>query len=684
MKLFLKDPLFLSGLFLRLALLALAVPYIQTLWFVPFLEATATTPTPDPWLSYFNAGGDTRAFPYGFVMYLAFLPATLLGMGLEHLLGIKGFVQLGFACTIFVSDLLLFYILRRLNPGREKQVMILYWLSPITLFVCYWHGQNDIIPITLLMLAFGFLKRRSAGKAGLFSALAISAKLGMILPLPIMMVYIWRKGGWESVMRFLRTFLPFAAVLIAPFFLLTGLKTAVLHSPEVDKIFYATLTLAPGMKVYLTPIIYALLMYLVIKIRRVDFGLLISLSGLSFLSLLLLAPTSVGWYLWVTPFLISYYIRSKNAALLTLFLHVVAFSFQGLNASGAYVHALHLDATQAIIHFLPLSEHIFTLWLSAAVVAGALLFIGMMQYGVFGNYAFKLSKQPIMIGIAGDSGTGKDTLNNALSGLFYKNDVVSVFGDDYHLWERGAPEWKTYTHLNPAANDLDKFYTDIKRLKDGKDITNRSYDHSTGLFTAPIFIRQRDLIIAFGLHTFFLPNLRKLFDVKLFMDMDENLRRYFKVQRDVHERGHTLKKVMAAILRRQGDAKAFIKPQKKYADIVFKIAPERALSTKKLTGKNLPPLKLSVTLQRAMPCGPLLEKLGACCVVKQRYMGENKIGVVELNITNINLNALQTEAFARELFPYFQELLSATPRWQGSTMGLMQLFTLMCLYDRRK
>lgn len=678
-----KNPLFLLGLVLRIGLIAFVLPHIQTLWFIPFLQTAGNAFTLDPWSLHLNSGGDPLAFPYGFIMYFSFLPATIVGLWLEHAIGTTGLIQLGFSTTILLFDLLLLLILRRIHQNREKQVMILYWLSPVTLFICYWHGQNDIVPITLLALALAYLKRRNSTSAGIFSALAVSAKLGMLLPLPIIMLYTWRKGGWESLMRFLRTFLPLSLILTAPFFLLDGLRATVLQSPEINKLFFASLTISPGMKVYLMPIIYAVLTYLVIKIRRVDFSLLISLTGLSFLSLLLLAPTSVGWYLWVAPFLISYYVRNTTNAVITLMLHVAAFSFQAIAATGASLRWSTADFTMPLINFLSLNDHILSLWLSGSVISGGLLFIAMIQHGVFSNYAFKLSKQPIMIGITGDSGVGKDTLSQALSQLFYKQDVVSVFGDDYHRWERNSPEWKHYTHLDPAANNLSKFYTDIKRLRDGKAIMNRSYDHKTGLFTAPLFIKQRDLVIAFGLHTLFLPTLRKLFDVKIFMEMDEGLRRYFKIRRDMSERGHSIKKIMASIQRREPDANAFIKPQKRHADVVFHLSPANALP-KKFDMSYTPELALTIKLNRVVANDEVLNRLREFCTLKQHYARREPIGSTEITLKDIRLTAVDNAAIAYDLFPYFRQILAATPLWQGGTLGIMQLFTIMCLYDRRK
>ena len=62
-----------------------------------------------------------------------------------------------------------------------------------------------------------------------------------------------------------------------------------------------------------------------------------------------------------------------------------------------------------------------------------------------------------VICITGSSGVGKSTLSKFLYFIFGCNDVVTLNGDDAHRWERGDTNWDIYTHLNPSANNLDKF-----------------------------------------------------------------------------------------------------------------------------------------------------------------------------------------------------------------------------------
>ncbi len=71
--------------------------------------------------------------------------------------------------------------------------------------------------------------------------------------------------------------------------------------------------------------------------------------------------------------------------------------------------------------------------------------------------------------------------------------------------------------------------------------------------------------------------MRDRCDIKIFLDMDEDLRRYLKIQRDVHLRGHSIEEVIAVLESRTEDAERFIKPPEQHADVVFRISPTQPI-----------------------------------------------------------------------------------------------------------
>ena len=73
-----------------------------------------------------------------------------------------------------------------------------------------------------------------------------------------------------------------------------------------------------------------------------------------------------------------------------------------------------------------------------------------------------------MVGISGNSGVGKTSLTKNLELVFGINSVTKIKGDGYHIWDRSKLIWNTITHLNPRANELQKFNEDVDDLISGK------------------------------------------------------------------------------------------------------------------------------------------------------------------------------------------------------------------------
>jgi uridine kinase len=183
------------------------------------------------------------------------------------------------------------------------------------------------------------------------------------------------------------------------------------------------------------------------------------------------------------------------------------------------------------------------------------------------DYKLVLSNCNI-IAIAGDSGSGKTTLSKILS-LLFKKEICLLETDRYHKWERGDIQYKNCTHLNPAANYLEKMCEDIYQLKIGHTIFQVDYDHSTGKFTPKQKIANKQNLILCGLHTLYQTDMNNLLNLKIFLDTERNLIKKWKIQRDVNERGYNLEKVLTQIDNREADYLKYILVQKHNANIVI-------------------------------------------------------------------------------------------------------------------
>jgi uridine kinase len=145
--------------------------------------------------------------------------------------------------------------------------------------------------------------------------------------------------------------------------------------------------------------------------------------------------------------------------------------------------------------------------------------------------------------------------------------------DRYHKWERGSENYQVHTHLSPEANHLEKMADDAYKLSLGKTVVAVDYDHATGKFTVPESIESKPYMILCGLHTLYKENLRSIMDLKIYIDTDEDLKRFWKITRDVGSRDKTIEQVVTSMDARIPDYHAHILPQKAYADIIFRYKP---------------------------------------------------------------------------------------------------------------
>jgi len=183
------------------------------------------------------------------------------------------------------------------------------------------------------------------------------------------------------------------------------------------------------------------------------------------------------------------------------------------------------------------------------------------------------SRSNKLIGICGNSGSGKSMLSNLLRSIISSetniDQILNHECDRYHKWDRYSDKWSVdITHLNPESNNLDLLKTDVLDLKYNKTILRHDYDHSTGLFTENELIEPRPIIVICGLHTLY-KDLDKVYDLSIYLEPQEKLRTLWKIKRDLLERNHKLDVIIKSIINRKNDFK-YINIQEQYADITIK------------------------------------------------------------------------------------------------------------------
>jgi phosphoribulokinase len=178
-----------------------------------------------------------------------------------------------------------------------------------------------------------------------------------------------------------------------------------------------------------------------------------------------------------------------------------------------------------------------------------------------------------MLGVVGDSGAGKTTLTRGLVRILGEAQVTRVAADDYHRYERRQRPEHNVTPLDPAGNYLDVLEQHLAHLRAGQPILKPIYRHSDGTFLPSQYVRPAQFTIVEGMLGFHTAAMRNAYDVRVYLAPPEELRRQWKVQRDVSRRGYTTDAVLAELDHREGDAEVYIRPQQRYADIVVSFTP---------------------------------------------------------------------------------------------------------------
>jgi len=181
--------------------------------------------------------------------------------------------------------------------------------------------------------------------------------------------------------------------------------------------------------------------------------------------------------------------------------------------------------------------------------------------------------RPILLGIVGDSAAGKTTLTRGLVRILGTEQVAHVSADHYHRYDRKRRAELGLTPLDPGCNYIDILEQQLAHLRAGEPILKPVYRHADGSFQPPEYLRPERFTIVEGLLGFHTVAMRNSYDVRVYMDPPEDLRRRWKVQRDCSRRGYTTDQVLEELDRREQDAEAYIRPQRRYADIVISFMP---------------------------------------------------------------------------------------------------------------
>ena len=662
--------LFLIFLFKLLLILLFSSDYQERL-FLPFLgEALEKFPS-DPWRLTIEKG-QRDAFPYH--------PVLLYVLGLFQILPVSlgasiWIARIFLSIPSFLADLILLFVTVQFFPNRKKAIAGVYFFSPIILYAVYMHGQLDLLPTSFLFLTLYWLVRNQYIYAGVSFALAVSMKLHVITAFPMFLFYIYRKDR-KNILGFSSSAFVLFAILSLPWYFSPYFRQAVLFNPKQELLFFTIYKI--GDFKLLIPIFAVLLVYFkFFSYRKVNQDLLVTWLAILFSIFVLTIPPAPGWYVWTLPFLVYFYLKflKKNKHMLYLggllnlsFLFFFLFAWKGdyLDLKFLGEEILFKFKNEKIQGFL------FT-GLSASLIANL---YAVYELGVRSNRIYH-KPTGFLIGIGGDSGAGKSTLLHSLAKLL-SHSVTLLEGDGDHRWERGNQNYEKFTHLNPRANYLERQAENLYLLKKGEIIYRPDYDHNTGKFTEPQPVYPSEYIILSGLHSFYLPKMRKVMDLKIFIDTEESLRRHWKILRDTKKRGYSIEKILEQIAQREDDSRKYIQPQKQFADMIVEYFSHSAFVVGQID------TEIHINLKITLLSEFILESLAIELEEKDYLIEWNYMDDLQRQyfIFHEPIPKDGLDTLVDTYIPNVEELVQKEIHWEEGYSGTIQFFTLLLIHQK--
>ena len=184
-----------------------------------------------------------------------------------------------------------------------------------------------------------------------------------------------------------------------------------------------------------------------------------------------------------------------------------------------------------------------------------------------------MERNCIIIGVAGGSGSGKTTIARKLLETFEAEDAVLVEQDAYYkeLHIESIDERAKMNFDHPNAIEFELLRENLLDLVHGKTVERPIYDFSTHMRKSEkVIINPSRIIIVEGILIFAVPEIRELFDIKIFVDTDADEMLLRRMERDIKERGRTFESIRDQYLSTVKPMYLeFAEPSKRYADVII-------------------------------------------------------------------------------------------------------------------
>lgn len=189
------------------------------------------------------------------------------------------------------------------------------------------------------------------------------------------------------------------------------------------------------------------------------------------------------------------------------------------------------------------------------------------------NHAMPPHPVPLVIGIAGGTGSGKTTVVANILARVGRDRIACLPHDSYYrdLTHLPLDERMKVNFDHPDSLETDFLVEHIQCLKRWEPVDVPVYDFANHNRTnRSVRVEPRRIILVDGILIFYEPALRKMFDVKIFVDTDADIRFIRRLQRDLYERGRTTESVIRQYLETVRPMHLeFVEPTKRYADVII-------------------------------------------------------------------------------------------------------------------
>ena len=481
------------------------------------------------------------SFPYSNLMYFILLPFYFVGKLLN-----LSFINLSY----LFFEMILIYLLQKTFSISKRNLIFVLVLNPLLIYSIGILGQLDFVPLTLFITSLYFLRQKNEINSLFFLVLSFSTKIIFIVLLPVVFLYFlkFNKNVNQTINTVAITIIP-SVVLNLQYFFDQKYKETILYG--VNK----GLTVVNESAVFLSSSVLLILVFLSFtlflywkNLHRLDFIGVCIFTGFMTFPIYITNLSNIGWLLWSFPLFLILFIsfEYKVKILILVYFSLLVLS----NGENDYVNIQENNIL--IFEYLIYFFSIVIIYYSLQILRK--------------NNFYKIKSYPTLISIAGDSASGKTTLSKMLEDFFGSKFVNQVELDSFHKFERDDPIWKKETHLNPKMNDLINFKDTILNLVNGQTQIVQNYNHLSGKFDSQEKKRIKDFLIIEGLHSLYFEDLNTRFDLKVFLDTEDILKKETKLARDI-ERGKTEEDILEQINQREEDFFEYILPQRNSSDV---------------------------------------------------------------------------------------------------------------------